>query len=87
MVQCNENKAGFFLQEFDEDNETLKSKIAKLDPLEFLWQGIPFVYKLTSTLFGTIKPEQMNNKVYNKLTVFQTSQNGKEIKRVASIPV
>jgi len=61
--------------------------IKELDPLELLWQGIPFVYKLTSTLFATIKPEQMNGNVYNKLTVFQTEQKGKDIKRVASIPV
>ena len=29
----------------------------------------------------------MNAQVYNILTVFQTSPNGKDIKRVASIPV
>ena len=29
----------------------------------------------------------MNGNVYNKLTVFQTEQKGKDIKRVASIPV
>ena len=45
------------------------------DPQGLLWQGIPFVFRLTDTFLATVLPKQINNEIYNELKVYQKTEN------------